>query len=118
MIITAREYKEMGFEPADIDETLLISYVKRAEHILNALCRERLAAAAKNESTAALVKQAVAFETEHLIKTSNSGSMSCVSLGDVSYTESSVKQEDDVPQTVKTLLCSAGCLFAGTEVSE
>ncbi len=118
MIITAREYREMGFEFADIGEALLMNYVKRAEYILHALCRGKLAAAAKNEKTAALVRQAVAFETEHLIKTANGGLMSRVSLGDVSYTESSVKQEDDVPQTVKTLLCSAGCLFAGTEVSE
>lgn len=118
MIITAKEYREMGFEFADIGEPLLMNYVKRAEYILNALCRGKLAAAAKNENTAALVRQAVAFETEHLIKTENGSSLSRVSLGDMSYTESAVKQEDDVPQTVKTLLCSAGCLFAGTEVAE
>lgn len=111
MIITAIEFRELGFICDSQNETLLNSCIKRAEYILNALCRGMLASAmAQSEENAALIKQATAFEAEALLKaklleeraelnagkltqssTSNSISKH-VSIGDVSYTESNVSE--------------------------
>lgn len=115
MIISKEDFKELGFICETRDEELLESCIKRAEHILNALCGGVLASAmAQGKGNASLVKQAVAFEAAALLKTeTGSESVSRVSLGNLSYTESSSEGFADsvlnVSQTVKKLLCAAGC---------
>lgn len=117
MIISKDEFKELGFLCEAKNEELLESCIKRAEHILNALCGGVLASAmAQSKGNASLVKQAVAFEADALIKAESvTNETARVSLGDLSYTESSESSESsagsvlDVPQTVKRLLCAAGC---------
>ena len=122
MIISKEDFKELGFICEDKDEELLESCIKRAEHIINALCGNALASAmAQSKGNASLIKQAVAFEADALLKAElkaqrtelGESSMTRVSLGDLSYTESggdSLQNSPfDVSQTVKKLLCAAGC---------
>lgn len=117
MIIDKNDFKELGFVCDTQNEQLLESCIKRAEYVLNALCGGTLASAmAQSESNAALIKQAAAFEADALLKAELSGDMTRVSLGDLSYTESTAKSPLDVPQTVKKLLCAAGCFFGAGSV--
>lgn len=132
MIISKEEFRELGFICDTQNEKLLESCIKRAEYVLNALCRGTLASAmAQSKSNAALIKQAAAFEADALLKAEcsptaePSSSTTRVALGDLSYTESSgyIKNAKisaiDVPQTVKRLLCAAGCFSgAAAEVIE
>lgn len=121
MIITKKEFKEMGFScPADM-ETLLEDCIKRAEYILNSICGGTLySAAVQSESGAALVKQAAAFQTDALLRDAQSVDFKSVSLGDLSYTQNDIKSSVNVPDTVKRLLCAAGCFYgsAAAEVIE
>ena len=122
MLITKNEFKELGFLCEAKDEQLLESCIKRAEYILNALCGGTLASAmAQSKGSASLIKQAAAFEADALLKAElkaqqtelSEGSLTRVSLGDLSYTESgsgnSANSPFDVPQTVERLLRAAGC---------
>lgn len=120
MIITKQEFKDFGFECEPCDESRLEGCIKRAEYVLTALCRGTLASAmAQSESNAFLIKQAAAFEADALLKAELSGELKRVSLGDLSYetgTDGGSKN-GDVPETVKKLLCAAGCFF-GTRAAE
>lgn len=124
MIITVNEFKELGFTCQTQDEKLLEGCIKRAEYVLNALCGGVLASAmAQSKGNAALIKQAVAFEADALLKSgAGSESVSRVSLGDLSYSESSGEVTGsvlNVSQTVKKLLCAAGCYpYTAAEVIE
>lgn len=119
MIITKEEFKELGFECAEADEDRLENCIKRAECVLNALSRGTLSSAmAQCESNAYLIKQAAAFEADALLKSDLkseiSGGVERVSLGDLSYSEGSGGGSQgvvDVPDTVRRLLCTAGCFF-------
>ena len=133
MIISKEDFKELGFICEAQNEELLESCIKRAEYILNALCGGMLASAmAQGKGNASLIKQAAAFEADALLKAELSAqqtelgesSMTRVSLGDLSYTESgsgsgSQSSPFDVSQTVKKLLCAAGCYpYTAAEVRE
>lgn len=132
MIISKQEFKELGFECDAQSESRLEGCIKRAEYILNALCGGTLKAAMSRSGSAALIKQAAAFEANALLKAESvtsaelTGSSEKVALGDLSYTESSTygQREEavaaeafDVSETVKRLLYAAGCSF-GTGITE
>lgn len=120
MIITKEEFKELGFDCDEANADRLEGCIKRAECVLNALSRGTLnSAMAQCESNAFMIKQAAAFEADALLKSELSGGMERVSLGDLSYTESpnnSSKSAVDVPDTVRRLLCAAGCFFGAGSV--
>lgn len=127
MIITVNDFKELGFICDADNEELLESCIKRAEHIINAMCGGVLASAmAQSKGNASLVKQAIAFEADALLKAqsnTDTGGLERVSLGDLSYTQSSSEKTAgsvlDVSQTVKRLLCAAGCYpYTAAEVIE
>lgn len=62
MIITANEYKDMGFDATD--DALLEKCIKRAEFVLNGISGGRAATIALGSTPAAdYVKQAAAFQT-------------------------------------------------------
>lgn len=115
MIITIEEFRELGFECAEADEDKLENCIKRAECALNALSRGTLSSAmAQCESNAYLIKQAAAFEADALLKAELSSGVERVSLGDFSYSEGSQGGSNgiiDVPETVRKLLCAAGCFY-------
>ncbi len=131
MLITAEEYKSMGFPEvsgADLDSCIL-----RSDYIIGALTEGRAARAVQNGGQPAqFVKQAAGFQTYLLMREEEeySGSVERsgterVSLGDYSYTsesrESSSSQSPDCAETglnVIRLLRASGCLFAGVEVLE
>ena len=127
MIITAEEYRAMGFT-ADDDE-VLENCLKRADFVLDSLTAGKASAMAeKGGKPAQYVKQAAAFQTssmvraEELISTGNK-SEERVSLGDYSYTSVNSSEEDviepvDTNVTVIRLLRTAGCLFGGLEARE
>lgn len=122
MIITKQEFKDFGFECEPCDESRLEGCIKRAEYVLTALCRGTIASAmAQSESNAFLIKQAAAFEADALLKAELSDGLKRVSLGDLSYEAgtggSQGTENGDIPETVKKLLCAAGCFF-GTRAAE
>lgn len=143
MIITAKEYKEMGFEASDSD--LLEKCIKRAEFVLNGISGGRASAIALGKAPAAdFVKQAAAFQAYAIYReeaalkaesgeTSSSSSKSDerVTIGDFTYsTGSSSKNSSetvskivsseplDINQTVARLLRAAGCFYCAAEVRE
>ena len=152
MIISKKEFRELGFLYDEKNEQLLESCIARAEYILNALSGGTLASAmAQSKSNAALVRQAAAFQADALFKaelkeqraeqraeqaeqsSTNESVSTHVSLGDLSYTESSgsgssrrVSAESvsadspfHVPRTVERLLRAAGCIpYTAAEVIE
>lgn len=62
MIITANEYKDMGFDATD--DALLEKCIKRAEFVLNGISGGRAATIALGSTPAAdYIKQAAAFQT-------------------------------------------------------
>lgn len=115
MIITIEEFRELGFECAEADEDKLENCIKRAEAALYALSRGTLnSAMAQCESNAFMIKQAAAFEADALLKSELSVSMERVSLGDFSYSDNSQSASSgtiNVPETVRKLLCAAGCFY-------
>ncbi len=127
MIITADEYRSMGFSCED--EALLESCLLRAEYTLMGLTDGRITKAlAAGGMAAEYVKQAAAFQTCKLVKQEQqiaTGSTEKITLGDYSYssgTESSATEADDAVydlsmQTVR-LLRAAGCMYGGREVSQ
>lgn len=120
MIITTQEFKELGFECDEANESRLEGCIKRAEYVLNAISRGTLRSAmAQSENNTFLIKQALAFEADALLKAESSDEPERVSLGDLSYTEGSgsgPQNAVDVPGTVKKLLCAAGCFFGAGSV--
>ncbi len=127
MIITAEEYRAMGFTAED--DEVLENCLKRADFVLDSLTAGKASAMAeKGGKPAQYVKQAAAFQTssmvraEELISTGNK-SEERVSLGDYSYTSVNSSEEDviepvDTNVTVIRLLRAAGCLFGGLEARE
>lgn len=129
MIITADEYREMGFTASDSAE--LSRCLLRAEYTIAGLTegRHELALAAGGKA-AEYVKQAAGFQTQKLVKqqeeiSAASGNSEKVTIGDYSYSVSSESstsssESDDCVydmsmQTIR-LLRAAGCLFGGREV--
>ena len=129
MIITADEYRDMGFTASDSDE--LERCLQRAEYTIAGLTEGRYESAlAAGGKAAEYVKQAAAFQTRKLVQQEEqiaaaSGNSEKVTIGDYSYSASSensttVAGNDDCVfdmsmQTIR-LLRAAGCLFGGREV--
>ncbi|MGN1340932.1 MAG: hypothetical protein ACI4WS_11615 [Oscillospiraceae bacterium] len=130
MLITAEEYKQMGFPEVSVEN--LDSCIIRSDYIIGALTEGRAAkAVAAGGQPAQFVKQAAGFqtymllkETETIEKSQTSGAEK-VSIGDYSYsTQSSESSEVQTAASENTgvnvirLLRAAGCLYAGVEVAE
>ena len=143
MIITANEYKEMGFEASD--SALLEKCIKRAEYVLNGISGGRASIIALGKAPAAdFVKQAAAFQTYAIYReeaalkaeageTSSSSSKTDkrVTIGDFTYSTGSSSESSsgtaakivsseplDINQTVARLLRTAGCFYGAAEVRE
>lgn len=145
MIITANEYKEMGFDATN--EALLEKCIKRAEFVLNGISGGRASAIALGATPAAdYVKQACAFQTCAIYReetallaesSEQSGSSSKtderVTIGDFTYStgtssssssgssskgSSAASEPLDINQTVAKLLRAAGCFYGAAEVKE
>lgn len=131
MLITANEYRNMGFPAVsggDVD-----SCIKRSDYIISALTEGRAEKTVlSGGKPAEMVKQAAGFqtymllrETERFEKSSSSGSEK-VSIGDYSYStqtsesseSGSTSSNDENSLTVIRLLRAAGCLYVGVEVLE
>ncbi len=131
MIITADEYRDMGFDAKD--SAALERCLKRAEYTIAGLCEGRhRAALAVGGMAEECVKQAAAFQTCKLLKqeeivNSSTQSSEKVTIGDYSYSTSDEASQtaaedndgcyDLSMQTVR-LLRAAGCLYGGREVRE
>ena len=122
MLITADEYKNMGFTAQD--DTQLENCLKRAEYIIAGITEGRAEAAVERGGKAAeFVKRAAAFQTYLLLERhSESKRAQKVSIGDFSYsTEDSDASENglyDMSHETVRLLRASGLLFGGTEVRE
>lgn len=119
MIITTEEFKELGFECDEACEDKLAGCIKRAEYVLNGLSRGTLRSAmAQSEGNAVMIKQAVAFEADAMLKAEPSDRLERVSLGDLSYTSdtSDARGNAEISDTVRRLLCAAGCFFGAGSV--
>lgn len=145
MIITANEYKEMGFDATD--EALLEKCIKRAEFVLNGISGGRASAIALGATPAAdFVKQAAAFQTCAIYReetallaesseqsgsssktdervtigdfTYSTGTSSSSSSGSSSKSSSAASEPLDINQTVAKLLRAAGCFYGAAEVKE
>ena len=135
MIITAEEFRNMGFDWDDDAE--LDSALKRAEYVILGLTDGRATAAlAAGGKAEQYVKQAAAFQTMEILEKEYSGGSGSssesgsteerVSIGDFSYTSSSSSSQSgsstvtpfDTSLTIIHLLRTAGCLFSGTEAAE
>ncbi len=121
MIITAEEYREMGFTAED--DSVLESCLQRAEYTLMGLTEGRLQAAlAAGGMAADYVRQAAGFQTCKLVKEQQLGNGSHsekVTIGDYSYSVSETEDSDavyDMSMQAVRLLKAAGCLFGGREV--
>lgn len=132
MIITADEYRSMGFYCGD-DDKLLQSCLKRAEFIICGLTGgAALNALSKGGTAADYVKQAAGFQASALLRAEEPASQSGertdekVTLGDFSYSSSasSSRADEDTEQPIDTsfvvvrLLRAAGCMFGGLEARE
>lgn len=145
MIITANEYKEMGFDATN--EALLEKCIKRAEFVLNGISGGRASAIALGATPAAdFVKQAAAFQTCAIYReetallaesseqsgsssktdervtigdfTYSTGTSSSSSSGSSSKSSSAASEPLDINQTVAKLLRAAGCFYGAAEVKE
>ncbi len=125
MIITAEEYRSMGFSCDDND--LLDSCLKRAEYTLCAITEGRLREAlAAGGAAEEYVKQAAAYQTDKLVKQEqriSAARSSRVTVGDYSYTEESETSETQADEaafgmSLHTIhaLQAAGCLCYAREV--
>lgn len=123
MLITADEYKAMGFT-AD-DEQELENCLKRADYILAGITDGRAELAVeRGGKPAEFVKRAAAFQTSMLLeKRSEEKNAEKVSIGDFSYSSESSGGNlsggvyDMSHETVR-LLRASGILFGGMEVRE
>ena len=146
MIITANEYREMGFDATDNE--LLEKCIKRAEFILNGITGGRATLVALGTTPAAdFVKQAAAFQASAIYReetalsaelSEQSGSSSKtderVTIGDFTYSTGTSSSSSsgsasksssgtdfeplDINQTVARLLRAAGCFYGAAEVKE
>ena len=145
MIITANEYKEMGFDATD--DALLEKCIKRAEFVLHGITGGRASAIALGTTPAAdYVKQACAFQTCAIYReetailaesseqsgsssktdervtigdfTYSTGTSSSSSSGSSSKSSSAASEPLDINQTVARLLRAAGCFYGAAEVKE
>lgn len=134
MIITADEYRDMGFTAKD--SAVLERCIKRAEYTIAGLCEGRhRAALAVGGMAEECVKQAAAFQTAKLVKqleqeqqSSSAKNSEKVTIGDYSYSVSeeastSFDDEDndgcyDLSMQTVRLLKAAGCLYGAREVRE
>ncbi len=129
MIITADEYRSMGFS-CDDDE-LLESCLMRAEYTLSGLTEGRiLNALAAGGMACEYAKQAAAFQTCKLVKQEQqiaavAGGSEKVTIGDFSYSVSTdsvaadasgAESVYDLSMQAVRMLKAAGCLFGGREV--
>ena len=126
MIITAQEYRDMGFSAED--DALLQQCLQRAEYTIGGLTEGRHRdALAAGGMAAEYVKQAAAFQTCKLLREqdrASGGVTERVSVGDYSYQTSYEKGADadadgavfDMNMQAVRLLKAAGCLFSGREV--
>jgi len=124
MIITADEYREMGFTAED--DALLEQCLLRAEYTIGGLTEGRHEAAlAAGGKAAEYVKQAAAFQTCKMLReqeTLQNTRTERVAVGDFSYENtvgSSRSDEDtvyDMNMQAVRLLRAAGCLFSGRAV--
>lgn len=120
MIITAEEYRSMGFTAED--DTVLESCLQRAEYTLCGLTEGRIETAlAAGGKAAEYVKQAAAFQTCKLVREEESiGASEKVTIGDYSYSVDRNSENDetsfDMSMQAIRLLRAAGCLFGGREV--
>ena len=148
MIITANEYKDMGFDATD--DALLEKCIKRAEFVLNGIGGRAATIALGSTPAADYVKQAAAFQTYAIYReetallaessesseqsgsssktdervtigdfTYSTGTSSSSSSGSVSKSSSELGIEPlDINQTVAKLLRAAGCFYGAAEVKE
>lgn len=131
MLITAEEYRSMGFP--EVSGGNLEGCILRSDYIIGALTEGKAAKAVQNGGQPAqFVKQAAGFQTyllmreeESIAERVESSGTERVSLGDYSYTnetrESSSSENSDCAETglnVIRLLRASGCLYAGVEVLE
>lgn len=127
MIITADEYRSMGFTAED--DKVLENCLKRADFVLDSLTAGKASVTAeKGGKPAEFVKKAAAFQTSAMVRTeemlgAGGRSEERVSLGDYSYTavnsaDDALIEPVDTNVTVIRLLRAAGCLFGGLEVRE
>lgn len=146
MIITANEYREMGFDATDNE--LLEKCIKRAEFVLNGITGGRATLVALGTTPAAdFVKQAAAFQASAIYReetalsaelSEQSGSSSKtderVTIGDFTYSTGTSSSSSsgsaskgssgtdfeplDINQTVARLLRAAGCFYGAAEVKE
>ena len=146
MIITANEYREMGFDATDNE--LLEKCIKRAEFVLNGITGGRATLVALGTTPAAdFVKQAAAFQASAIYReetalsaelSEQSGSSSKtderVTIGDITYSTGTSSSSSsgsasksssgtdfeplDINQTVARLLRAAGCFYGAAEVKE
>ena len=146
MIITANEYREMGFDATDNE--LLEKCIKRAEFVLNGITGGRATLVALGTTPAAdFVKQAAAFQASAIYReetalsaelSEQSGSSSKtderVTIGDFTYSTGTSSSSSsgsasksssalgieplDITQTVARLLRAAGCFYGAAEVKE
>lgn len=131
MLITAEEYRSMGFP--EVSGGDLESCILRSDYIIGALTEGKAAKAIQDGGQPAqFVKQAAGFQTYLLMREAEyeaqrverSGTEK-VALGDYSYSsesrESSSSENSDCAETglnVIRLLRASGCLYAGVEVLE
>ncbi|MGN0651079.1 MAG: hypothetical protein ACI4KM_11630 [Oscillospiraceae bacterium] len=123
MLITADEYKAMGFTAED--ETELDNCLKRAEYILAGITDGRAELAVeRGGKPAEYVKRAAAFQTYLLLqKRMEEKNSEKVSIGDFSYSAENSRGNltnglyDMSHETVR-LLRASGILFSGTEVRD
>lgn len=126
MLITAEEYRALGFDWDNEKE--LDMALKRADYVILALTDGRaLSAVAASGSAQQYVKRAAAFQTQQILETefakdSSSGGEERVSVGDFSYTKKQTEQTSVQPADTSLyiigLLRTAGCLFSGMEAAE
>lgn len=124
MLITADEYKAMGFTAQD--DTELENCLKRAEYIIAGITEGRAEIAVERGGKAAeFVKRAAAFQTYLLLerRSEEIKQSEKVSIGDFSYSSenSGGNLTDglyDMSHETVRLLRASGILFGGMEVPD
>lgn len=121
MIITADEYRAMGFT-ADNDE-LLERCLERAEYTIGGISEGRYRSAlAAGGQAAECIRQAAAFQAAKLVKECEQAAnvtSERVTVGDYSYAVETAQSSDgcyDMSMQAVRLLRASGCLFGGREV--
>lgn len=136
MILTADEYKSMGFPVLDEDE--LSGCVMRSCYVINAMTDGRAESTVNGGGEAAeMVKQAAGFEAYIMLREilgykyqdgkSETSDSEKVTIGDYSYStqrsesssvETHISDADSLGINVVRLLRASGCMFSWAEVLE